>query len=320
VDDRLDAHLELAALPREELVRRAYRLVLRRDPEPGAADRPVSAATLLRELVSSEEFERLRALDDALAAALATEGSPRFLEAPAGSDERAVEIPWALARARGAARVLDVGSAHAEPAYLAALLRLGTADLVGVDAAEAEIPGMRTVVADVRSLPFEDGCFDVVLCVSTLEHVGRDNRVYGLDEERDAEGIGAALEELRRVLSPDGRLVATVPTGEPEDHGWFVQLDPDGWNARFVAAGVRVLEEEVYAAGEAGWRAAPSFDPADVRYRGGSSGAAAVLCVSLGPVSGARRLARRARAAVARPAAGGAGHPPPPAPRAAAAG
>ena len=139
MDDRLDAHLELAALSREELVRRAYRLVLRRDPEPGAAGRPVSPATLLHELVSSEEFERLRALDDALAAALAADGSPRFLEAPPRSDERAVEIPWALARARGAERVLDVGSAHAEPAYLAALLRLGAADLVGVDAAEAEV-------------------------------------------------------------------------------------------------------------------------------------------------------------------------------------
>jgi SAM-dependent methyltransferase len=292
VDDRLDAHLELAALPREELVRRAYRLVLRRNPEPGAADRPVSPATLLHELVSSDEFERLRALDDALRAALVTDGSPRFLEAPPGSDERAIEIPWALARAREAERVLDVGSAHAEPAYLASLLWLGVAELVGVDPAEAEIPGMHTVVADVRSLPFEDGRFDLVLCVSTLEHVGRDNRAYGLDEERDPGGIDAALAELRRVLRPEGRLVVTVPTGEPEDHGRFVQLDPDGWNARFVGAGFRVLEEEVYTAGEAGWRAAPSFEPAGVRY--GDRSASAVLCASLGPVSDARRLAGRA--------------------------
>lgn len=320
MDDRLDAHLELAALSREELVRRAYRLVLRRDPEPGAAERPVSTATLVHELVSSDEFGRLRALDDALKAALAAEGDPRFLEAPPGSDERAIEIPWALARAREAKRVLDVGSAHAEPAYLAALLRLGAADLVGVDAAEAEIPGLETVVADVRSLPFEDGRFDVVLCVSTLEHVGRDNRVYGLGEERDPDAIDDALVELGRVLRPDGRLVATVPTGEPEDHGWFVQLDPDGWNGRFVAAGFRVLEEEVYAAGGAGWRAVPSFDPAGVRYRGRGAGAAAVLCASLGPVSGFRRLARRARAAVARPGAAGTASPQAPPPPAGAAG
>ena len=311
MDDRLDAHLELASLPRDEFVRRAYRLVLRRDPEPGAADRAVSPATLLRDLVASEEFERLRALDDAIAAALAADGSPRFLEAPPGSDERTIEIPWALARAREAARVLDVGSAHAEPAYLAALLRLGVADLVGVDRAEAEIPGLRTVVADVRSLPFEDASFDVVLCVSTLEHVGRDNRVYGLAEERDSEGIARALEELRRVLDSDGRLVATVPTGEPEDHGWFVQLDPEAWNAHFVGAGFRVLEEEVYAAGEAGWRAAPSFEPAGVHYRGGGEGASAVLCASLVPVSGARRLVRRVRAAVAPSGAAGTGSPPP---------
>src|SRR5205085_1907249 len=79
VDDRLEAHLELAGLSDEEFVRRAYRLVLRRDPEPAALERPVPRATLLRELVESDEFRRLAALDDAIAA-----GRERFLEAPPG--------------------------------------------------------------------------------------------------------------------------------------------------------------------------------------------------------------------------------------------
>src|SRR5437773_1015268 len=149
MDDRLAARLELAGLSDEEFVRRAYRLVLRRDPEPAAFGRDVSRATLLAELVASEEFAELRALDDAVAQALAAGEPARFLEAPPGTDERAVEIPWALSRVTGARRVLDVGSANAQPAYLAGLVAARVAELVGVDLVEVEVPGMRTVVADV---------------------------------------------------------------------------------------------------------------------------------------------------------------------------
>jgi SAM-dependent methyltransferase len=288
VDDRLAAHLELARLSDEEFVRRAYRLVLRREPEPDALERRVPRATLLRELATSDEFARLAALDEALSA-----GRDTFLEAPSGTDERAIEIPWALARLRPTDRVLDVGTAHAEPAYVAALLARAE-DVTGVDLAEADVPGMRTVVADVRDLPFEDDAFDLALCVSTLEHVGRDNRVY---------------EELRRVLASQGRLVVTVPCGETEDHGWFVQLEPEGWNDAFLSTGFRVLEEEIYALGRDGWRAAPQFDPKGVRY---GPAANAVLCATLEPVSGARRALRRARGAAAR--RGGGGTAPPTAP------
>jgi O-antigen chain-terminating methyltransferase len=300
MDDRLAAYLELAAVSDEEFVRRAYRLVLRRDPEPEALARRVSRATLLRELVTSDEFERVRTLDDAVSGALGARRPARFLEGPSELGERVIEIPWALSRYRGEQRVLDVGTANAEPAYLAALAGLGVRDLVGVDLAEAVVPGMRTVVADVRDLPFEDGSFDLVLCVSTLEHVGRDNRVYGLDQEPEGGGVAEALAELARVLDRRGRLLVTVPTGERNDHGWFVQHEPEGWNARFVEGGFRVAEQEVYERGPAGWRAAPGFDPAGVRYGQRGAGAAAVLCTELRPRSALRRAVRRARAAARR--------------------
>lgn len=305
MDDRYLPHLELNELSDEEFVRRAYRFVLRREPEPAALERSVPRATLLRELVASEEFARLEAIDKAIAAA----GDGRFLEAPAGTDERLIEIPWAVARVRADESVLDVGTANAEPSYVAALLNRSPAEVIGVDLVEAEVPGVPMVVADVRDLPFADGAFNLVLCISTLEHVGRDNRVYGADQEADPDGIPDALDELRRVLETDGRLVVTVPCGEPEDHGWFVQLEPETWNDAFLEAGFSVLEEEIYALGPDGWRAATDFDPAGVRY---GDHASAVLCATLTPVSGARRLARRARGAVAR--RGGGGTAPPTAP------
>ena len=219
-------------------------------------------------------------------------GPQRGLTAPPG-DERPIEIPWALGRARGAKRVLDAGSAFAEPAYLAALLALGADEVVAVDLAPMDVPGLRAVVADLRNLPFGDGSFDVALCISTIEHVGFDNSVYGIDAERDDDGIARALGELRRVLAPDGRLVVTVPTGAREDHGWFVQLEPDEWRARFASAGFDTTDEETYALGPEGWAAVE--DVSGARYR--EQGAGAVLCAELTP----------ARASDSRPAGEGRG-------------
>jgi O-antigen chain-terminating methyltransferase len=195
-----------------------------------------------------------------------------------GSDERPIEIPWCLSRYRGERRVLDVGYAYAEPSYLAALLGLGAHELVGVDLAEAEVPGLISVVADARSLPFADASFDVVFCISTIEHVGADNERYGLGTSRG--GMDEALRELRRVAS---RLLVTVPCGEPGDHGWFVQDDPEGWRRRLHDAGFLIFEDEVYELTDDGWRSAPELDPAGVRYGERGPGASGVLCAELHP-------------------------------------
>ena len=180
----------MGAVTEEEFVERAYRLLLRRDPEPASRERDLtklregtlSRATLLAELAGADEFARVKALDDAIAFAAwarAADERPRAAHGAAG--RRAPdEIPWYLARYRPPERLLDVGYAFAEPAYLAALTRLGASEVVGVDLAETDVPGVRGVVADLRRLPFADSEFGTAICISTLEHIGRDNRVYGL--------------------------------------------------------------------------------------------------------------------------------------------
>jgi len=89
----------------------------------------------------------------------------------------------------------------------------------------------------VRDLPFADSSFDLVYCISTLEHVGRDNEVYDVDAAREQQGDEAALRELRRVLANDGRLLVSVPTGEHDDQGWQLQRAPNDWVAVFERAG-----------------------------------------------------------------------------------
>ena len=285
----------------EEPVEELYRLVLGRPPdgEAGAeaaarlAAGTLSRAGLLAELVASGEFTRLRAIEDGIALARrarAARARPHGLTGPPGTDERVVEIPWVLARYRGERRVLDLGSANADPAYLAALVEAAPG-AVGLDLAEAAIPGLRTEVGDLRRLPFGDRAFDVAFCVSTLEHVGADNTTYGVVSGEG--GIPEALGELRRVLGRDGYALVTVPCGEEEDRGWFVQHGHEGWNRLFAAADFAVCDQELYVLGPDGWRVGDD-DRSGYGRRGPA--ASAVLCSELHP--GRRRHALRRRAAL----------------------
>lgn len=307
----LRAWLDAAEGSDEDFVDAAFALVLRREPDEDARERALaklregtlSRATLLHELAGAPEFERIRLLDDGIAFARGARergDRPRWLQGPPGTDERVVEIPWVLSRLSGA-RALEVGYAFAEPPYLAALLQAGFEELVGVDLAAADVPGLRGVQADVRDLPFANGSFDLALCVSTLEHVGADNSGYGLEAEDDGASRLTALRELRRVLTPRGRLLITVPCGEPGEYGWFHQDDVRGWTRLFVRAGFFIEEQETYELTEEGWRTAPKLESARLRYGERGPAASAVLCAELSPrrlrrllsPSGIERTARR---------------------------
>jgi SAM-dependent methyltransferase len=267
MDERLAEHLELAKLSDGEFVERAFRLLLRRPADEEArghalaalSEHGLSRAGLLAELADSEEFRRLRALDDGIgrgAAARASGERPHELVSSAEFDERPIELAWTLGRYRGERRVLDVGYAFAEPAWLAAVLGLGAPDLTGVDLAERDVPGMTTVQADLRRLPFDARAFDLVFCISTLEHVGGDNSRYELDAEQDAEAPLGALRELRRVTARGGKILLTVPCGStPED--WYLRQPADAWRAWFRKADLYLYDEEVYVQEDDVWRHGP---------------------------------------------------------------
>jgi hypothetical protein len=180
--------------------------------------------------------------------------------------------------------LLDVGYAFAERPYLAALGELG--DVTGVDLVLADVPGVRSVQADLRDLPFRDEEFAAATAISTLEHVGRDNTQYGLENESDGDSLDAALRELRRVAA---RLLVTVPTGEGELLSEQAVFRPEEWVERFERAGFVVFEDELYELGEDGWRSVPRLSPG-LRYGDRGPGASAVLCAELRPSGIGERL------------------------------
>jgi O-antigen chain-terminating methyltransferase len=171
--------------------------------------------------------------------------------------ERAVEIPWVARSYQDEGTVVEVGYAFAEPRYLIALRSLEIPDLILLDVNEdihrIEMCGGRSVVADVRNAPFDDGSVDLVLCISTIEHIGRANDAYGtMGEVSSTRADIDALIEMSRWLRPGGRVLLSVPFGKLEDHGWLTNYDDERLSSLVQASGLSIVSEQ-YLELAGGW-------------------------------------------------------------------
>jgi O-antigen chain-terminating methyltransferase len=201
-----------------------------------------------------------------------------------GSSERVIEIPWVISRYRGENRLLDLGTAFGIHVYAELLRKLSAPEIFGVDIAKVEIEGIRMVQADARDMPFPDQHFPLITCISTLEHIGREQTDFGITIAADAEGDVAALKEMRRVLTPEGRILITVPFGRFELHPLMKQYDLEAWQTTTRAANLKVVEQSFYGYSDSrGWhRIDDPFRLSENRYQGGAAIAASgVLCATL---------------------------------------
>ena len=117
--------------------------------------------------------------------------------------------------ARGIRRVLDLACGVGRDTFY--LVERGL-DVTGVD---ASLNGLRAasqirlkhnlsavlVAADARRLPFKAGSFEGVYCFGLL---------HEFTDEHKHEDVEQVMAEIRRVLCPQGILVLTVLSGNPE--------------------------------------------------------------------------------------------------------
>lgn len=189
-----------------------------------------------------------------------------------GFGERVVEYPWLLTRAPHG-KVLDAGStlnhAHMLDAVQPELADLTILTLAPEPHAYPE-RGISYVFADLRSLPFRDALFDTVVSISTLEHVGMDNSLYTTGVEERAKNpddeLAAALGEIRRVTVPGGRLLITVPYGQPDDLGWLRQFDAAGLDRLVALTGGTLAEMTIFRHTAGGWQHSTLGEASGARY------------------------------------------------------
>jgi hypothetical protein len=196
-----------------------------------------------------------------------------------GLSERVIEIPWVIRNLASVGQslcVLDIGTAFAPDAYKWLLIRLEHTVEV-VDLASAELPGVKSHVADVRELPFASTSFDVATCISTLEHIGLDNDHYGI--QSGGEGDVQALRELGRVAR---RVLVTVPGGCDANMGWQRQYTPTTFRRTAEEAGLTVERLDVFAHEPArGWSPVDEASVESRTYGQGAVAAAACICAEL---------------------------------------
>jgi SAM-dependent methyltransferase len=180
--------------------------------------------------------------------------------------ERVVELVLARTTYTTGARVLDVGHSNIMECHRRFLATLPPPrHLTGVDIAspvyDTRAYYEESITADITATGLPAAAFDLIWCVSTLEHVGMDNSVYTENFVRRPGMDAAALAEMIRLLAPGGVLLVTVPFGLYEDHGWFRNYDGASWHELLPGAGADVKTSELYFGydPDRGWEAvAPS--------------------------------------------------------------
>ena len=155
-------------------------------------------------------------------------------------NERSVEIPVVMEMMKGqdTKKILEVGNV---------LLHYINSQHTVVD--KYENSNKKVVTQDIVYYESPNK-YDLIICISTLEHVGFD------ESPREEGKHRRAVETMRSLLSPSGKMVVTVPWGYNPD------LDSDFLSGRlgFDKVGIlkRVGNEEWI---EAGWD-----DIQDVKY------------------------------------------------------
>jgi SAM-dependent methyltransferase len=158
---------------------------------------------------------------------------------------------WAASFCNGRS-ALDAGCGAGYGSEL--INQAGAAGVMAIDVSETALELARASVSegvtcrsgDVMALPFDDATFDLVVCFEVIEHVD--------DPER-------ALDELSRVLAPDGLLLVSSPNrdryvpGNPHHRHEYTRRElQESLDRRFEAA--RIISQHVMIASVIAWSGA----------------------------------------------------------------
>jgi len=214
-------------------------------------------------------------------------------------DERIVEYPWVFSQLPAEpGMVLDAGSALNHE-FLLDRAPLNKAQLSIMTLAPEKRcfwkKSISYVFGDLRLPYFNAAAFDVVVSVSTIEHIGLDNTLLytGDSTKREFDDLGflPAVKEFRRVLKPGGMCLITVPFGRRGVHGWYQVFDLEAVSEVIKAFDPTEHTLDFFGYGESGWNHCEHEDIIDAEFfdvhEGGdfapdyAAGARGVACLKL---------------------------------------
>ena len=152
------------------------------------------------------------------------------------------------AECRRRVRILDVGGGESRLAKT--LAELGFSVTV-IDIGDVDRGGAELVRANVLSYEFPEASFDLIVAISTVEHVGLP--CYG-QTLLDPDGDVKVMEKIHRWLKPSGLAVVTVPFGKPHHPPSFERVyNRDALQSRIIGDRWRPLLT-LFACSSKGWR------------------------------------------------------------------
>lgn len=150
-------------------------------------------------------------------------------------DDRVIEYPWILSKLsflkNSGKNLLDVGSTlNFKEIVEHEILKNKKITIANLNPEPNCFwqNGISYIFTDIRNTLFKEDSFDLITCISTLEHIGMDNYLYTNNLKNSEEKIfdfEKAILEMRRVLRDGGNLFITVPFGKYKNFGRFQQFD-----------------------------------------------------------------------------------------------
>jgi SAM-dependent methyltransferase len=150
-------------------------------------------------------------------------------------DERVVEYPWIFSNINNTGqKVLDAGSTFNFESIVKHTFFVNKKLHIYTFFPELKnFPSNNVIYSygDLRSMPYENNSFDIVVSHSTIEHIDMDNSIYGynlkFNEDIQVQSYEylKAVSEFERVLVKGGQLLMTFPFGKFKNYGFFQQFD-----------------------------------------------------------------------------------------------
>lgn len=190
-----------------------------------------------------------------------------------GVDERIVEYPWLFSRiTKKYSNLLDAGSSLNHDCVIGSASNIAKKMHILTLNHEKNCfieKNISYIFEDIRNLPFRNGHYDLITCISTLEHIGCDNEQYapGKKEHITPKGFIEASKELIRVLKTGGNLYITVPFGQYMNLGMAQQFDSNLLNQLLKTFdSCENLNVTFYKYDENGWNISRQENCLDSKY------------------------------------------------------